>query len=153
MKPYSLTLLLFLAMSSSSLQAQLICDQDAYGNDICDEEPAEAETEFDDAYSSGTVSGIPGVPTHRPMGRGVDASAGTGGPVSPVLTEDLDPDDDNEGVVWEVTEDGLGNYSARSNDGRILFGATDPYGDLAWRDQRGRLVDCAFDQAGRLVCE
>lgn len=151
MKLTSLTLLVLLATGSAALHAQLPCREDAYGNYICDgrSDDPDMYPDEDGQVQTGIPSGIPGVPTHRPTLRQAQPAA-DGRPAAPILGG-ADPDD--SGPVYEVTEDGLGNYRARTGDGRVLHGATDAYGELVWRDQLGNPVDCAFDQTGRLACE
>ncbi|NND68640.1 MAG: hypothetical protein HKN19_13720 [Halioglobus sp.] len=153
MKLHTCTLFVILALGSASLQAQMPCREDAYGNYICDERRADPDLYPEEEYDSGIPTGIPGIPTPRPTVR-QNQSDDAVTERAPVLggSDDRDSGDEDGGEVYDVTDDGMGNFKARAGDGRILFGLPDPYGELSWRDQQGRLVDCAFDESGRLVC-
>lgn len=151
MKLHTLTLFVLLMMGTASLQAQLPCREDVYGNYICDELSEDPDLYPEEDYDPGIATGIPGVPTPRPTLRQAPPADGRTAPVAPILAGD-DAAVDNEDMVYEVTEDGIGNYTARAADGRVLIGQPDAYGDLGWRDQQGNPVDCEFDRSGLLVC-
>jgi len=154
MKLHTCTLFVLLALGSASVHAQLPCREDAYGNYICDELREDPDLYPEEEYDPGIATGIPGVPAQRPTVRRsepVDSRAAPAAP-APRAAAGGDDDDEDRGVVYEVDDDGMGNFKARTGDGRVLFGAPDAYGDLGWRDQQGRPVDCAFDESGRLVC-